>query len=261
MNKPDFEVPRPNTETIPVSGAANERQRALRAIHDRVAEQFPTPIWNTNNSLMFSDRLSISRILYFDNLYRQIVGRTGIICEFGVLYGATVSLLTNLRGIYEPYNFLRRIVGFDTFAGFPGQLTDEEKKLGWESGDFGVPDGYEATLAALLDAHEAYSPINHKRKFELVKGDVTLTFDAWLEANPSAVIALAIFDMDIYTPTKHVLERILPRMPRGAILAFDELNYPLFPGETQALREVLGLHNLILYTDPHNAAQAWCVIP
>jgi len=242
------------------SGVNTPRQQRLRDLHDRIGGQLPTPIWNINNSLLFSDRLSISRILYFDNLYRQIVGNTGVICEFGVLYGATLSLLANLRGIHEPYNFLRRIIGFDTFSGFNSELTEAEKAQGWEAGDFSTPDDYEQTLAELLDAHEAYSPINHKRKFELVKGDVTKTFDTWLEANPSTVVAMAIFDMDVYQPTKHVLERIIPRMPKGAILAFDELNYPLFPGETVALHEVLGIHNLRLRTDPHNAAQAWCVI-
>ena len=252
--------PSPSHDKTGSSGINTPRQQKLRDLHGRISDKLPTPIWNLNNSLMFSDRLSISRILYFDNLYRQIVGNTGIICEFGVLYGSTLSLLANLRGIHEPYNFLRKIVGFDTFSGFNDQLTDGERAQGWEAGDFSVPEDYQDTLAELLDAHETYSPINHKRKFELVKGDVTVTFDKWLDDNPAAVIAMAIFDMDVYQPTKHVLERIIPRMPKGSILAFDELNYPLFPGETVAVHEVLGIHNLRLRTDPHNAAQAWCVI-
>jgi hypothetical protein len=165
-----------------------------------------------------------------------------------------------LRGIHEPYNFLRRIVGFDAFSDFNDQLTEGEKAQGWEPGDFSVPPHYEDTLAELLDAHEAYSPINHKRKFELVKDDVTETFERWLTDNPSTIIAMAIFDMDVYAPTRHVLERIIPRMPKGAILAFDELNYPLFPGEAVAAHEVIGIRNLRLCADPHNAAQAWCVI-
>lgn len=257
---PDDKPVQANLEKTGSSGANTPRQQKLRDLHDRINGRLPTPTWNIQNSLLFSDRLSISRILYFDQLYRQIVGNTGIICEFGVLYGATLSLLANLRGIHEPYNYLRRIVGFDTFSGFTSDLIEEERQLGWEAGDFGVPENYEETLGELLDAHEAYSPINHKRKFELVKGDVTETFERWLRDNPSTVIAMAIFDMDVYAPTRHVLERIIPRMPKGAILAFDEINYPLFPGETIALHEVLGINNLRLRTDPHNAAQAWCVI-
>ena len=34
-------------------------------------------------------------------------------------------------------------------------------------------------------------------------------------------------DFDLYAPTKAALETFLPRMPKGAILAFDELNQAL----------------------------------
>jgi hypothetical protein len=44
-------------------------------------------------------------------------------------------------------------------------------------------------------------------------------------------------DFDIYEPTKIALEHFLPRMPKGAVLAFDELDNPLWPGETLAMIE------------------------
>jgi len=42
------------------------------------------------------------------------------------------------------------------------------------------------------------------------------------------------------------LEVFLPRMPKGSIIAFDELNCESFPGETLAMLEVLniGSHRL-----------------
>lgn len=43
--------------------------------------------------------------------------------------------------------------------------------------------------------------------FELIKGDATETIDKWLDNNPGASIALAIFDMDVYAPTKGVLQK------------------------------------------------------
>jgi hypothetical protein len=57
--------------------------------------------------------------------------------------------------------------------------------------------------------------------------------------------------MDIYRPTKAALEMILPRLTKGSMLVFDELNCEFFPGETQALAEVLGLGNLRLERFPH----------
>jgi len=50
--------------------------------------------------------------------------------------------------------------------------------------------------------------------------------------------------MDLYEPTKTAIEYFLPRMPKGAIIAFDELDNPIWPGETMALLEKIGLNNL-----------------
>ena len=47
--------------------------------------------------------------------------------EFGVEWGSTLSLLIKLRSIHEPYNYSRKIIGFDTFSGFTNKLTTEEK--------------------------------------------------------------------------------------------------------------------------------------
>jgi len=38
-------------------------------------------------------------------------------------------------------------------------------------------------------------------------------------------------------PTKVALEYFLPRMPKGSVIAFDELDNPLWPGETLAMVE------------------------
>lgn len=66
---------------------------------------------------------------------------------------------------------------------------------------------------------------------------------------------MAIFDFDIYQPTKIVLENIVSRFTKGSLLVFDELSCPFFPGETIALMETLGLNNIKLRRDPN---QAWC---
>ena len=213
--------------------------------------------WNAH--LMVSlTRQSVSRILYFDHLYRQLIGTPGVICEFGVQWGAGMSLLMNLRGIYEPYNHSRRIVGFDTFTGFPD--VDPLDGPSAAPGDYAVAEGYEELLAKILAIQEGMSPIPHMRKFELVKGDVNQTIESWLERNPQAIIGMAIFDMDLYGPTKHALEKILPRLTKGSILVFDEVNCPPFPGETTALREVIGLGNLRLRHFPHQPNCAYAIV-
>ena len=210
--------------------------------------------WNYH-SLVFMKRQVLSRVLYLDQLYRKIIDVPGVICEFGVHWGATMTTLCNLRGIYEPFNHSRRIHGFDTFSGF----VDVDAADGGFSnaGDYSTSAGYEVELDHLLGLHESFSPVSQIQKYELVKGDVTQTLPGWLEANPHAIVSMAVFDMDIYKPTKTALELILPRLIKGSILVFDELNCPHFPGETTAVQEVLGLNNIRLKRFPHQPYCAW----
>ena len=73
-------------------------------------------------------------------------------------------------------------------------------------------------------------------------------------------MALAYFDFDIYKPTHDCLEAILPYLTKGSVLAFDELNTPQFPGETIAVREVLGLSRYAIKRDPSNPLTSYLVI-
>jgi len=213
--------------------------------------------WN-QHSLLTLQRQSLSRILYYNNLYKQIVGVPGCILEFGVQWGATLAQLISLRGMYEPYNHRRHIYGFDTFEGFVNTSEDKDGAH-LSDGDYCVYEGYEHQLEEILSLHEANCPISHMRKFSLIKGDASITSKKWLKDNPHAIAAMVIFDMDIYQPTKDALESILPRLTKGSVLVFDELNCPQFPGETQALEEVLSLNKLKLQHDAHQPNCAWAV--
>jgi hypothetical protein len=209
------------------------------------------------HSLVMLKRIALSRIIYYHELYKKIIDIPGVVCEFGVHWGATLSLLLNLRGIYEPYNISRKIYGFDTFEGFP--VIDRKDGPMAEIGDFKTLKNYELVLDEILAIQEQFSPLNHIKKFELIKGDASVTINNWLSNNPHAVISMAIFDMDIYKPTRDVLEKIVPRLTKGSLLIFDELNCSFFPGETSALQEVLGLNNIRLHRFPHQSYCAWTV--
>ena len=88
-----------------------------------------------------------------------------------------MSLLQKLRAIYEPFNYVRKIIGFDTFKGFTHDLTNDEK---WKKGDYGVTPGYEKILEKILFLEEKM-PINHLKKFELIKGDASITVKDYLK--------------------------------------------------------------------------------
>ena len=92
----------------------------------------------------------------------------------------------------------------------------------------------------MLNCHEQESPISHKKKYELVKGDATVKIQEYLQKYPETIIAFAYFDLDIYEPTKKCLEAIKKHLTKGSIIGFDQLNNPDWPGETVALKEVFG---------------------
>jgi hypothetical protein len=203
------------------------------------------------------DRLNLSRILYYDRLYQKIVGVPGVILELGVQWGSTLSLFTNLRGIYEPYNHSRRIIGFDTFAGFPS--VSEHDGDASRVGDYSVRAGHEQLLDEILSIQGALNPVPHISKHQLVRGDLRETLPRWLDDNPHAIVSMVIFDVDLYEPTFIGLEAIIPRLTKGSLLVFDELNAEAFPGETRALDASVGLQNLRLQHDPHQPNCAWAV--
>lgn len=201
---------------------------------------------NLNQTILPSTRRSLSRILYYNDIYKNILGKPGVIMEFGVEYGSTLSLLSKLRSIYEPYNYSRKIIGFDTFSGFNSKLTNDEKKLGWKKGDYKTDKNYEKYLEEFLIQDELMAPLSHIKKFELVKGDAGKTINNYLKNNNQTIIALAILDMDVYDPTKKVLQKIKDRLFKGSVLVFDQLNHPDFPGETKAVLEILGVRKFKL---------------
>jgi hypothetical protein len=172
--------------------------------------------------------------------------------------GQNLALFSSLRGIHEPYNYNRRIIGFDTFEGFPSVMAQDGSSV--QAGDYCVSENWMEELQTILDFHNANAPIAHKRKFELVKGDASQTLPEYLEAHPETIVAPAYFDFDIYKPTRDCLEAILPHLTSGSVLAFDELNAPEFPGETLAVSEVLGLSRYAIRRDPNSPLTSYMVV-
>ena len=221
-----------------------------RLIRERFVKDFkqcPIPDDEVLSNLgLFLNSKNLSRILFMNHLYQQVIDVQGIIVEFGVRWGQNVSLFAALRGIYEPFNRHRKIVGFDTFGGFPTiSEKDGESEL-MKKGKLTVSENYVDYLTRVMEFHEKNNPLSHIKKFELVAGDAVVEIDKYLEQYPETIVALAYFDFDIYEPTRKCLEAIRPHLVKGSVLGFDELNDPDSPGETIALREVFGLNNIKL---------------
>lgn len=202
------------------------------------------------NLHLFITPQQMRRILFFYEIYKQIIDVPGVIMQFGVRWGRELALFESLRTTFEPFNHSRKIIGFDTFAGYDGVDPKDGSHSVMKNGNLAITDGYFDTLDTLLRTREALSPIPQQKKFELVKGNAEQTLENYLAKNPQTVVSLAHLDMNIYAPTKHCLELLREYMPKGSIVIIDEVNLGIMPGETIALREVFGLHNIRLKREP-----------
>ena len=197
-------------------------------------------------------------------LYKLILPVEGIAIEFGVRYGRNLATMIHLRGIYEPHNISRQIIGFDTFEGFPHvediDLDGTEEAV---VGGYSVPENYlewlTTTLKAISNDTTWVAP-KQFAAFELVVGDACETFPEYLNGNPSAIVALAYFDFDLYTPTKACLNHLKPRLTKGSVLAFDQINNPKWPGETLALRQAIGLDKYPIRKMPYSHNLSYIIV-
>ncbi|SDL64203.1 hypothetical protein SAMN04488074_112152 [Lentzea albidocapillata subsp. violacea] len=220
----------------------SEQERDVRERLTKLLVNTPIPPeYLIDNLAVYLRRHQLTDLLAMDALYRMLPEVPGVIMEFGVLHGRHLATLTALRSVYEPYNSLRRIIGFDTFTGFPDISEVDKVSTSAVAGRFAMPDGEVEHLREVLAAHEASEPFGHTQRTFVVPGDVRETVPQYLEDNPETIIAMAYFDLDLYAPTRDLLEAIVPHLTKGSILAFDELAHPKWPGETTALREVFGL--------------------
>ncbi len=190
-----------------------------------------------NAPFVYSERQSITSSLTRIDLFRKVLNKQGSIVECGVHKGNSLFLYHHLSSILEPYNFNRKIIGFDTFEGFRSITTKDNENL--KTSDFSDTSYDELMKWSSLQGKN--KAVNHIDKIELIKGDAIKTIPEYVANNPHLIIALLYLDFDIYEPTKMALEYLLPLVPKGGIVGLDEINCKKWQGETIAFKECVPL--------------------
>ena len=217
---------------------ASEQQVARRQLLYQLFKDCPMPDDQLLICLgMFMRSSALAKVLFINEAYQLILDQPGIIVEFGTWWGQNLILFENLRAIYEPFNQSRRVIGFDTFVGYPEISSKDRPSETIKVGGYRVAENYREYLEALIDFHEKNNVLAAIKKHALVQGDVTETAPAYFAENDDVVIALAYFDMALYEPTKAALEAIKPHLMPGSVIMLDELNNRDYPGETRAFKE------------------------
>lgn len=218
------------------------------------------------NFTKYVTRESLTKFLCRSDVFRQQLDVHGSVVELGVARGASLLTWAHLSAILEPTNYLREVVGFDTFQGFPHVAPEDcSGASGSESehlhvGGFQVEGDMASDIERSARIHDHTRFLNHIPKVHVVPGDVMETLPNYLEENPQLVVSLLHLDLDLYEPTKLALELLVPRMPRGGVILFDELGMRQFPGETLATLETLGLGSLAIRRFPYGTCMSYAVL-
>lgn len=223
-----------------------EAEQAVGQKIERIFTACPDPVEiKLENFPKYVRRQHLKRFLAMYEIFKLVLPVKGSVVECGVFKGFGVMTWAKLSTMLEPENLTRRIYGFDTFAGFPAVSTKDANPIAVPEPGGLYADALEE-LQALIEVYDQDRFLGHIDKVHLVKGDVVQTIPEFIATHPHLVVSLLFLDLDLFEPTKVVLEHIVPRMPRGAVLAFDELDNPMWPGETLAVLESLGLRQLRL---------------
>jgi len=195
------------------------------------------------NFAKYIRRQDTTRFLACYEIFKKILNIKGSIVECGVYRGFTLMSWALLSTILEPVNLTRRIYGFDTFGGFPSISAKDENKFRKIDVKELSSDSHEE-LSKIIKIYDSNRFLGHIKKIELIKGDAKQAIPKFIKNNPHLVISLLFLDFDLYEPTKVAIENFYPRIPKGGIIAFDELDNPIWPGETSALLESIGIKKL-----------------
>ena len=211
----------------------------------------------------YTRRQSQSKFLARSDIFRKTLDVHGSIIDCGINSGTSLFSFAQLSSIFEPVNYTRRVIGFDTFSGITN-ITDKDLSSQTSSNvtEGGFNSG-EEMLDNLIQGAKIFDTnrnLGHIEKIEIVKGNACITIPQYVEDNPHLVVSLLHLDMDVFEPTKVALECFLPRISKGGIIIFDELNQPGYPGETAAVMETIGINNIRLQRIPYETGISYAIM-
>lgn len=187
-----------------------------------------------NGFYLTSDITRIGKMLAHYELYKKIRRISGAIVECGVYKGASLTRFATFRECLES-QYSRKIVGFDMFGQFPRVENKEDNEF---------IDMFEGQGGNGIDVNSLNEIFKKKgfSNYELIKGDLTETIDEYLRQNPAFRIAMLHVDVDVYKPTKYVLEKLYERVVPGGIIVLDD--YGMVKGGTEAVDDFINENNL-----------------
>jgi len=185
--------------------------------------------WDYENGFYLTSEINrIGKLISHYEIYNLIASVDGDILEFGVYKGASIARLLTFRNLLESENG-RKVYGFDIFGKFPNNLELKSDRDFVE--DFERQGGFGIEKEELERHLSTKGFVN----FELIKGDIFSTIPEFLTSHEAINVSLIHIDVDVYEPTKLILESFWDKLAIGGILMLDDYN--VIEGETKAVNE------------------------
>jgi hypothetical protein len=179
-----------------------------------------------NNFYLSCDNSRIAKLIAQYELFRMAADVDGSIVECGVFKGVSLVRFAHFRAIAGLQD-TKAIYGFDTFSDFPSSDYEPDNELLAKFIDSaGSRSISKDQLHTVLEAKGISDNVS------LIDGDVNETVPEFIEKNPGFQISFLNLDVDLYGPSKVILENFFPLISPGGILLLDD--YGKFPGETKA---------------------------
>ena len=192
----------------------------------RVSEKYgPQELWSViDHWALYCGISNLARSMAISDIVRGTLGVPGHVAEFGSWRGANLMFMAKLLRIYDPHG-AKVVHCFDSFQG----LTE----FTVQDGD-GVQhaDRYRGSLEELNDIIDLYEMSD---EIVIHQGLIEDTLAEVLDANEALSFSLVYCDVDLYQPTRIMLELLHPRLAKGGVFVFDEWNADSFPGEGLAV--------------------------
>ncbi len=254
-------MPRKNQSKRFRSTTRSEKEQGYAALMEQCIADSPfSNLERLQNFSLYTPRQDLTNFLIRYEIFKRVLRVQGSIIECGVLRGGGLMAWAQFSAIFEPTNHQRRVVGFDTFSGFP-RLSKQDRASESEQAHPGglAVDSYDH-LRQCIELYDMNRFVGHVPKVELVRGDATKTIPHYLKENPQLIVSLLYLDFDIYEPTLAALKHLVPRMPKGAVIAFDELNLKDWRGESIAVLESLKLREYRIERCPFGSVMSFAQI-
>ena len=166
----------------------------------------------------------LARIFGIQSIYEKIRTIHGSILDIGTWRGQTAVICENLRAIYEPLNFNRKIFLFDTFNGYQGFSKKDRKSSIYKDGTYSVGVEYAQYLEELLIEHEKSNAMGHNNsKHKIIVGNCIETIPNFFFRKPNQILSLVFVDINSFDPLDKIIDQLWERIVPGGILAFWQL--------------------------------------